>query len=1091
MSDAKQPAPRWARILHRHNQVPGAEPLFGREFLTANAARLWAPLEADRAAAAAMHVQLVSRIATRTLEYRHGVEATALRSLYLLFEITRQLCKDNLNAVHFERIAWHVLNVHVRPFTAKWHRLGEAGALSAMDGTNEFRAELAVVRAIMQRFDALLIELRDGAPAPPWQEPAPGGLRAIEDEMAKDLHWGIPPDWIGAGNATAITDAERVAIKARRTANHLSAAAPHASGLALSGGGIRSATFCLGVLTALARRNLLPQFDYLSTVSGGGYFGAFLTTFVSNENASLAMPDARFQLAGHPDPVRIFNAREEETAPLRNIRHSSKYLSGSPWESLTAAAAQIAGMLANILVLALLPLLVALVEHCVRPRLEALPPLDWPWPSLPASWTAFGTLLAVLIVLRLASYLVPGWSKLVDGAIALLAFVLLVLAAWLALGLGHTLFHNEFQQYWWYLAFIPPAAVIAIRFAARFPALRLALAVAGAIAAPALLIGLELATYDKITTPADSHRLAFALLAAFLVAFFLLDVNFTALHRFYRRKLAKAYLTRFRQGSAACLEIAPPLNLSGSTAYKNGPYHLVNAALNVPASKDPAARGRLADFFLFSPEFCGSPLTGYCATKKWESANPTLDLATAMAISGAAAAPLSGMTTIRRRSFWLALLNIRLGYWLRKPGNPVLTALDAPGLMFLLREMFAQVHEKTRYLNLSDGGHIENLGVYELLRRRCKYIVAIDGEHDPAMTFHALTNLQRLAAIDLGITIEADLNDLRLAPNGFSRTHFHFCRIRYPDTGDGDQIGYLLYAKLSLTGNEGEFLRRYRLDEQAFPHHSTANQFFSEAQFEAYRSLGEHVGERLFDPAVVGEQIANSTDVTLEAWLCALGRNTLTPLPIGKRPMSTTTSRFDTVIFDLGGVLIDWDPRHLYRRLLAGDEAAVEHFLTNVCTPEWNRMQDAGRPFAEAEAEAAARHPDKLELFQGWGRNFHEMIPGAIEGTVAILNELRARRVPLYALTNWSAEMFAKQPARFEFLSWFDGIVVSGQEKLIKPDPQLFQVLLARHAIDPTRAVFIDDVPANAAAAAALGIRPIHFTDPAALRRELVALNLL
>jgi 2-haloacid dehalogenase len=197
------------------------------------------------------------------------------------------------------------------------------------------------------------------------------------------------------------------------------------------------------------------------------------------------------------------------------------------------------------------------------------------------------------------------------------------------------------------------------------------------------------------------------------------------------------------------------------------------------------------------------------------------------------------------------------------------------------------------------------------------------------------------------------------------------------------------------------------------------------------------------------------------------------------------------VIFDLGGVLIDWDPRYLYRRLFNGDEAAMEHFLANVCTADWNRRQDAGRPFAEAEAEAAARHPDKLELIQAWVRNFNEMIPRAIDGTVAILDELRQRQVRLYALTNWSAETFAPQPARFEFLAWFDGIVVSGREKLIKPDPRIFRLLLDRYAIAPARAVFIDDVPANAAAAAALGIHGIHFTRPDDLRRELAILSLL
>ena len=193
----------------------------------------------------------------------------------------------------------------------------------------------------------------------------------------------------------------------------------------------------------------------------------------------------------------------------------------------------------------------------------------------------------------------------------------------------------------------------------------------------------------------------------------------------------------------------------------------------------------------------------------------------------------------------------------------------------------------------------------------------------------------------------------------------------------------------------------------------------------------------------------------------------------------------------LGGVLLDWDPRHLYRRLFAGDDAAMENFLTHVCPPEWNVAQDAGRSFAEAEAEALARHPDKGELITAWAKHFDEMIPGAIEGTVSILNELRLRSVPLYALTNWSAETFTAQPTRFEFLAWFQGIVVSGEEKLIKPEPRIYKLLLERHAIDPTRAVYIDDSLTNAEAATALGLHGIHFTSPAQLRDELVMIGLL
>jgi len=197
------------------------------------------------------------------------------------------------------------------------------------------------------------------------------------------------------------------------------------------------------------------------------------------------------------------------------------------------------------------------------------------------------------------------------------------------------------------------------------------------------------------------------------------------------------------------------------------------------------------------------------------------------------------------------------------------------------------------------------------------------------------------------------------------------------------------------------------------------------------------------------------------------------------------------VVFDLGGVLIEWNPRYLYRKLFGGDDAAMEAFLATVCTVEWNERQDAGRSFADAVAELAPHHPDKLELIEAFGRRFDEMIPGAIEGTVAILADLKRAGVPRYALTNWSAETFAPQRGRFEFLSWFAGIVVSGQEGVIKPDPLIFRILLERYRIAPEEAVYIDDNPGNAAAAMALGIHGIHFRSPELLRRELETLDIL
>jgi len=199
----------------------------------------------------------------------------------------------------------------------------------------------------------------------------------------------------------------------------------------------------------------------------------------------------------------------------------------------------------------------------------------------------------------------------------------------------------------------------------------------------------------------------------------------------------------------------------------------------------------------------------------------------------------------------------------------------------------------------------------------------------------------------------------------------------------------------------------------------------------------------------------------------------------------------DTVVFDLGGVLIAWDPRHLYRKLFAGDETAMEHFLANVCTHEWNRCQDAGRSFAEGARLLKAEHPEKAELIDAYFSRFDEMMPGPIAGSVEILAELHDRGTPLYGLTNFSAETYPPAFERFEFLRWFDGILVSGEVGLIKPDPRIFELLIERFAIDPRRAVYIDDVETNVIAARPLGIHGIHFTTPAALRAELAELALL
>lgn len=204
----------------------------------------------------------------------------------------------------------------------------------------------------------------------------------------------------------------------------------------------------------------------------------------------------------------------------------------------------------------------------------------------------------------------------------------------------------------------------------------------------------------------------------------------------------------------------------------------------------------------------------------------------------------------------------------------------------------------------------------------------------------------------------------------------------------------------------------------------------------------------------------------------------------------TADPAIEAVVFDLGGVLIDWDPRYLYRGLFDGDDAAMERFLAEICTAEWNAELDAGRPWDEAIEALSREHPDQRDLIVAFRERWTEMLGGAFEGTVGVLQDLRAAGIPTYGLTNWSAETFRLARPKFPFLTWFEGIVVSGEEGMRKPDPRIFDLLLRRYGLRAGSTVFVDDVEDNAKAAMALGLAAVHFRDAPGLRRELVRLGL-
>lgn len=198
-----------------------------------------------------------------------------------------------------------------------------------------------------------------------------------------------------------------------------------------------------------------------------------------------------------------------------------------------------------------------------------------------------------------------------------------------------------------------------------------------------------------------------------------------------------------------------------------------------------------------------------------------------------------------------------------------------------------------------------------------------------------------------------------------------------------------------------------------------------------------------------------------------------------------------SVVFDLGGVVIDWNPRYLYRKLFNGDEAAMEHFLAHVCNGPWNLAQDAGRSWAEAIEVLSAEHPQHRPLISAYRARWDEMLNGPIPGTLDILAELRDKGIPLYALTNWSSETFPIAKERYDFLGWFRDILVSGDEKLIKPDRRIYELLLSRNGLTAAESVFIDDALHNVAGARAAGMAALHFQSPERLRADLVSAGVL
>ena len=648
-------------------------------------------------------------------------------------------------------------------------------------------------------------------------------------------------------------------------------------GLALSGGGVRSATFNLGILQALADCDLLKWVDYLSTVSGGGYIGSCVSNLL---NCSyLDTTKEKFPLL------------PENTRPIavRQLEESVAFLApDGDFGKLVMASALLEGMLFNAVLMTPYVILLALATYFTGymfyPSIGKtegwVPILTWipvnPQTTPLSSALVTGPFLVYVLICASAALSfgvrrnrassieeIPG----VRFAIVLIVGAMVFVAAlqpWavyyfeaqyrtsplrpltiLLFPLGVALLAASFGK-------ARPASSTVIMWSIRIFVLMLLYLFylslsAWTLFSPVPSIIAEMHPSSRVSPVGTWTVIKLAMLfGSMLITYRLwrfVNINRTGMHDFYRIRLSKAYL--FRQTSDHKIvpitsRHAKLSNMGG--AGSSSPVHIINVALNLHASEEAAKQREPSDSFIFSKLFTGSSRTGYVPTPIMEEADPAMDLGAAMATSGAAVSPNMGVMTARPLVAFLTLLNVRLGYWLPNPARlthmPFMTS--TPGPIYFVKEMFSRISERGEYVYLTDGGHRENLGVLELIRRQCSLIVVGDAEADPMFSFSGLRRVIYLAGHELGAAITFDEAHLQEIAN--SHRHYAVGTITYDNGG----TAVIVYLKASLTHDEGALITGYKRDNKAFPHDPTSEQFFTDLQFHCYRTLGFHVGSTAF-----------------------------------------------------------------------------------------------------------------------------------------------------------------------------------------------------------------------------------------------------
>lgn len=622
-------------------------------------------------------------------------------------------------------------------------------------------------------------------------------------------------------------------------------------GLALSGGGIRSATFNLGILQALSRRGLLPQVDYLSSVSGGGYIASCLSWLRSH-----------FPLRQH---------RMLGSAPLADgggtvldwLRAHGNYLiNGQGFSGWTLGAAILAGTLLNLIVL--LPLMIGLVALASASWIDR----DWPsWLHLPGARAIAGHDGFMLLLwagpLCLGLYLVTmllfalSSSPVLERRLPLdrlrTAMGSLLAASVITTGIGllpvftgleemvlHYFNHQGAADLSRHLTYLVPivTGVLSIR-AARDSRVR-----TGRFA----VLGLSLLFYGLLTLlyhlTAHTALLASPLFHAWLPLSLMLalicNINSLSLHSYYRGRLAHAYLPAVAGRNTPC---ADPLHfrLADIGPDSGTPLHLINCTLNTSSSSQEKLRSRRGESLVLSPLYCGSSATGFRLSRDYLGGS--LSLSTAFAVSGAAVDPNTYATSSRALSFLMTLLNLRLGYWTRNPCAESTRGWLPGWYRYMFRELTGRgLAETEPDIHLSDGGHFDNLGLYELVRRRCRYIVVSDAGADPDGTLFDLGRAIQRVRADFGAEILLGTEPLDAGEPSARRAYLHG-RIRYADGSNGE----ILYIKTSLRANLSADIYAYWRANPSFPNQTTTDQFFDEMQFDSYRQLGLELMSGLLD----------------------------------------------------------------------------------------------------------------------------------------------------------------------------------------------------------------------------------------------------